>query len=31
MKTATEITDAMKEVFLNDPDKGDFALFGYGV
>lgn len=31
MRTAIEITNAMREVFPNDPAKGDFALFGYGV
>ena len=31
MKTALEITDAMREIWLDDPTKGDFALFGYGV
>lgn len=31
LKTATEITDAFKEIFPEDPCKGDFALFGYGV
>lgn len=31
MQTALEITGAMKEVFPNDPAKGDFALFGYGI
>lgn len=31
MKTALEITDAMREIWLDDPAKGDFALFGYGV
>lgn len=31
MRTALEITKAMKEIFPNDPTKGDFALFGYGV
>ncbi|MCF2604862.1 TIGR02757 family protein [Parabacteroides distasonis] len=31
MKTAIEITDAMREIWLDDPAKGDFALFGYGV
>lgn len=31
MKTALEITESLKEVFTNDPTKGDFALFGYGV
>ena len=29
--TAREITDAFLEVFPDDPCKGDFALFGYGV
>lgn len=28
-KTVVEITDKLKEVFPNDPCKGDFALFGY--
>ena len=31
MKTALEITDAMRVIWPNDPVKGDFALFGYGV
>ena len=31
MKTAIEITNAMREVFPNDPARGDFALFGYGI
>lgn len=31
MKTAIKITNALKEIFPNDPVKGDFALFGYGV
>ena len=31
MKTAVEITNAMREVFPNDPARGDFALFGYGI
>lgn len=31
MKTAVEITNALKAIFPNDPVKGDFALFGYGV
>ena len=31
MKTALEITDAMREIWLDDPAKGDFALFGYGI
>ena len=29
--TAYEITDAFKEIWPDDPCKGDFALFGYGV
>ena len=29
MKTALEITDAMREIWPEDPAKGDFALFGY--
>ncbi|MCD8313688.1 MAG: DUF2400 domain-containing protein [Bacteroidales bacterium] len=29
--TAMEITDAFRELFPDDPCKGDFALFGYGV
>jgi len=29
--TATEITDAFREIFPDDPCLGDFALFGYGV
>ncbi len=29
--TAHEITDAFREVWPDDPCKGDFALFGYGV
>lgn len=31
LSTAQEITDYFKEVFPDDPCKGDFALFGYGV
>lgn len=31
MRTAVEITDAMRNVFPDDPLKGDFALFGYGI
>lgn len=31
MKTALEITDAMREIWPKDPAKGDFALFGYGI
>jgi len=30
-KCAEEITDAFREIFPEDPAKGDFALFGYGV
>lgn len=29
--TALEITDAFREIFPDDPVKGDFALFGYGI
>ena len=29
--TALEITDAFKEIWPDDPCKGDFSLFGYGV
>lgn len=29
--TVAKLTDAMREVFPDDPAKGDFALFGYGV
>ena len=29
--TAQEITDAFKEIWPEDPCKGDYALFGYGV
>ena len=29
--TAMEITDSFRELFPDDPVKGDFALFGYGV
>ncbi len=31
LKTAIELTQAMKEVFPEDPTKADFALFGLGV
>lgn len=31
MKTAKEITNALKVVFPHDPCKGDFALYGFGV
>lgn len=31
IKTATEITGFMKQIFPEDPCLGDFALFGYGI
>lgn len=31
MTTAIKLTDKMKEIFPDDPLRGDFALFGYGV
>lgn len=31
MATAVEITEAFREIWRDDPCKGDFALFGYGV
>ena len=31
MNTAIKLTDSLKEVFPDDPLRGDFALFGYGV
>ena len=31
LKTAIELTNAMKEVFPNDPTRADYALFGLGV
>ena len=31
LKTAILLTEIMKTIFPNDPLKGDFALFGYGV
>ena len=31
MSAALRLTSAMSEVFPDDPLKGDFALFGYGV
>lgn len=31
MKTALEITEAMREIWPDDPCRGDFALFGTGV
>lgn len=29
--TVEQLTDSLREVFPDDPAKGDFALFGYGV
>ena len=29
--TVREITDSFKEIFPDDPCKGDFSLFGYGI
>ena len=31
MSTAIRLTDILRQVFPDDPVKGDFALFGYGV
>lgn len=31
LTTAMQITDAFREIWPDDPVKGDFALFGYGV
>lgn len=31
IKTAIHITEALREIWPDDPVKGDFALFGYGV
>ena len=31
MSAAIRLSDAMREVFPDDPLRGDFALFGYGV
>lgn len=31
MVTAIEITEKFRQVFPDDPSKGDFALFGYGI
>lgn len=31
MRTAQKLTDELRKVFPNDPLKGDFALFGYGI
>lgn len=30
-KTARALTDALKQIWPDDPCKGDFALFGYGI
>ena len=31
IRTVIEITDAFREIFPDDPCKGDFSLFGYGI
>ena len=31
IRTARDVTDALREIWPDDPVKGDFALFGYGV
>mgnify|MGYP003316733159 CR=1 FL=1 len=31
LKTATEITSAMAEIWPDDPARGDFALYGIGI
>ncbi len=31
LTTVREITDAFRDIFPDDPCKGDFALFGYGL
>ena len=31
MSNAIKLTDKLTEIFPEDPLKGDFALFGYGV
>ena len=31
LKTARCITDALRETWPDDPVKGDFALFGFGI
>lgn len=31
LKTAVELTEKMKEIFPDDPLRGDFALFGYDI
>ena len=31
MKVACELTEKLRKIFPEDPLKGDFALFGYGI
>lgn len=31
MKAAMEVTEVMRQIFPDDPARGDFALFGYGI
>ena len=31
MKIACELTEKLRKIFPEDPLKGDFALFGYGI
>ena len=31
MKVACELTETLRKIFPEDPLKGDFALFGYGI
>jgi hypothetical protein len=31
MKVACELTEKLCKIFPEDPLKGDFALFGYGI
>lgn len=31
MRTAEKLTQQLAKVFPDDPIKGDFALFGYGI
>ena len=31
LATALQITDAVREIWPQDPCLGDFALFGYGI
>lgn len=30
-QAAMEVTEAMRQIFPDDPARGDFALFGYGI